>query len=407
MAKTILIIGGGIEAVAGIRAAREKGLRVVVLDKNTNAPGRAYADGFIEASVYDEDEAERETLRFIEKTSIDIDGVVAIAVDATVTVVRLASVLGLPGISQEAALLATNKLLMKQRFHERGLPIPWFSQVSNLNHLKSLMRNSSFPLVLKPVDSRGARGVIRLGDSVDLKWAYEYSLSFSRCGMVMVEEWVKGSQVSTESIIYDGQSVLCGTGDRNYDRLDELFPFVIEDGGGCPSYLSPEMDTEFDQVMFKASKAIGLQRGSIKGDLVVTQDGVTIIEMAARLSGGYFSTHTIPLVYGIDLVGSVIQIALGQRPDILDLQAVNVQQYQANRFLFLPEGVVKSIRNVEKVASYPWVKVLKLYIKEGQRVTKTVDHTQRAGMVLTVSDSRELAHRRAEQAIKEIEVVVE
>ena len=400
-----MIVGGGIEAVAGINVAREMGLRVVVLDKNPSAPGRAHADDFIQASVYDEDEAERETLKFAKKTPVD--GVMAIAVDAAVTVARLASVLGLPGISEETALLATNKLLMKQCFLEKGVPIPWFSPVSDLDHLKGIIRNFLFPLVLKPVDSRGSRGVLRLGDAVDLKWAYEYSLSFSKCGQVMVEEWIDGAQVSTESIIYDNESVLCGTGDRNYDRLDELFPFVVEDGGGCPSYLSPQMDPEFDKVIFQAARSIGLRRGSIKGDLVVGTNGVTIIEVAARLSGGYFCTHTIPLVYGVNLVGAVMQIALGERPDIESLREANVRQYQANRFLFLPEGIVSSVRNVEKVLAYPWVKQLELYIREGDPVAKATDHTRRAGTVLTVGDSGELAHRRAELAISEIEVVVE
>lgn len=404
--QTILIVGGGIESLTGIDVARELGLKVVVLDGNPSAPARYLADGFIHASVYDDEEAAQKSLKYACKSPIH--GVIAIACDATVTVSRIASVLQIPGQSMETAGLATNKLLMKRRFQEHGVPIPWFSEVKDIDHLKEISKNAKYPLVIKPVDSRGARGVIRLGKSVELEWAYSHALSFSTSKQVIVEQWIEGPQISTESVIWDGCSVLCGTGDRNYSRLNELFPFVVEDGGGCPSFLSPKLDLQFDAVMAQAAEAIGLRRGTIKGDLVVTENGeVIVIEVATRLSGGYFCTHTIPLVYGINLIGAAMQMAIGRTPDLKSLSTANVKQYQANRFLFLRDGIVKSIRNVDRVSIYPWVKLLEIYVKEGDRVSQATDHTKRAGTVLTVGDNRDIAHCRAQQAIDEIEVVLE
>ena len=127
MDRTILIVGGGIESLAGIDVARALGLKVVVLDGNLNAPARYLADSFIHASVYDDEEAARESLKYARK--LPIHGVVAIACDAAVTVARIASVLQIPGHSMETAVSATNKLLMKQRFQEHGVPIPWFFEI--------------------------------------------------------------------------------------------------------------------------------------------------------------------------------------------------------------------------------------------------------------------------------------
>src|SRR5579862_9737492 len=243
MTRTILIVGGGIEAVEGVRVAKEMGLRVVVLDRNPGAPARAGADAFVKADVYNGVEAAEAVRQF----AVDqpVDGVIALAVDAPLTVAHIAAALKIPGPSIETAELATDKLRMKECFQRTGIPIPWFSAVRDADHLREIFAASKRPLVMKPVDSRGSRGVLRIDKTVDLGWAYEHSHSFSPSGQVMVEEWLDGPQISTESVIYDGRSALCGTGDRNYDRLAETFPYVVEDGGGCPSHLSPDLDPEF------------------------------------------------------------------------------------------------------------------------------------------------------------------
>jgi biotin carboxylase len=403
--KTILIVGGGIEAVEGVRVAHALGLRVLVLDRNTKAPARALADGFVEADVYDPELAAVATAKFAR--SWPIDGVIALAVDAPLTVAHIAAAIGIPGPSLETAELASDKMRMKQRFAERGVPIPWFSAIDSVEHLRRTVASSPSSLVLKPVDSRGSRGVLRLDASVDLAWAFEHSRSFSRSRRVMVEEWIHGPQISTESVVFDGESVLCGTGDRNYGRLDEVSPFVVEDGGNCPSRYSPARDADFDRVMRDAAAAIGLERGTIKGDIVVGDRGVVVIEVAARLSGGYFSTHTIPVVYGRDLIGAAMQIALGLRPDVEELRAAQIRAYQANRFFFLPEGIVTAVNNVDRVAGYPWVKMLEVYVAPGVSTGKVSDHTRRGGTVMTMGESAQDAEERVERAIAEIQIVVQ
>jgi len=92
-----------------------------------------------------------------------------------------------------------------------------------------------FPLVLKPVDGRGARGVLRLTKDTDLAWAFAHATSQSRRGGVMVEEYLAGPQISTEGLLVDGEGTTCGFIDRNYEHLDTFAPYIVENGGEQPS----------------------------------------------------------------------------------------------------------------------------------------------------------------------------
>ena len=235
MRKSLLIVSAGVEAVAGIQLAKSMGLRVVVSDMNPDAPGSAVADDHLLASTYDV-QATVAAARAYHEQVRPLDGVMCIASDVPLTVASVAAALGLPGIPVESARLATDKLAMKQRFAADGVPIPWFSPVRSAAHLRELVAAQGLPLVIKPVDSRGSRGVLRLTPDVDLDWAYGVALGHSPTGRVMLERFLPGPQVSTESLVVDGVAYTPGFSDRNYEYLERYAPHIIEDGGQLPSH---------------------------------------------------------------------------------------------------------------------------------------------------------------------------
>ena len=126
MTKTLLIISGGIEAVDAVKRARDMGLHVVVSDIDANAPGFAYAHDRLIADVYGPEETACAAERY-HREQRKIDGVLCVAADAPVTAALVAERLGLPGISVASAKLACDKLAMKRRFKECGVPVPWFA----------------------------------------------------------------------------------------------------------------------------------------------------------------------------------------------------------------------------------------------------------------------------------------
>lgn len=400
--KTLWIVSGGIEAVPGIQHAKEMGLHVVVSDMNPNAPGFAVADDSVLANTYNVEETVEAALKYHQKVQ-PIDGVICMAADVPLTVASVASALGLAGISVETARLAVDKLAMKQCFAEANIPIPWFSPVESLEHLRYLVDTQGFPLILKPVDSRGARGVLKIGPKVDLNWAYQHALQYSSSGQIIVEEFLKGPQVSTESILVNGRAYTLGFSDRNYECLDTFVPYMIENGGQQPSELSLDAQRAIAQLAEQAGLSMGISTGIAKGDMVLTPTGPKVIEIAARLSGGWFSTDQVPLATGVDLIGAAIRLALGEEIPEQDL----IPRYQkgvAIRYFFPKPGRIVEIKNREQFKNTSWVHRLDFFVKPRDIIEPVTNHTQRAGFVITKGETRDQAVARALQVMETVKI---
>jgi biotin carboxylase len=398
--KTLLIVSGGIEAVPGIQLAKEMGLYVVVSDANPNAPGFEYADDSIIASTYDVNETVQKAKQYHE-TVRQFDGVMCIASDVPLTVAAVANELGLPGIPIASAELAMDKMAMKIKFHEDGVPIPQFIQIDNRDQLKEIIKDWGYPVVIKPVDSRGARGVLRLSKEVDLDWAWAHSKENSPTGRVMVEKYLEGPQVSTESMMIEGVCYTVGFSDRNYEFLEKYAPYIIENGGDLPSFLPKETQYEVKNVVEKAALSMGIKNGIVKGDIVVHDGKPYVIELAARLSGGYFCTHEIPMNTGVDLVGNAIKMAIGEKINPVDL-IPKVNNNICQRYIFPKLGIINKIYGIDKLENNSSIKYYNLHARAGQKIEAPTAHPSRAGMVITTGDSREDARFNTKTAIETI-----
>src|SRR6202140_2944760 len=402
MPKNLLVVGGGIEAVQGLERAKQMGLHLVVSDRDPEAPGFGVADDRLLASTYDI-LATVAAARKYHNGVRRFDGVMCIASDIPRTVAAVAADLGLPGISEESARLSSDKLDMKLKFRRDGVPVPWFSLVESAARLREIVRSRGFPLVIKPVDSRGARGVLRLTEAVDLNWAYEFSASQSPTGRVMVEEFLDGPQISTESIVLEGGAHTPGLADRNYEFLEKFAPHIIENGGDLPTQLSAEEQRSICDLIQRAAATMGVVDGVVKGDVVFHKGRPFIIELATRLSGGYFCTHEIPLSTGVDFVGCAIRLALGERVNAEELLP-RYQRFISQRYLFPAPGRVIGIAGAEGVAEQPGVVFCQVRLKVGDFVGPVNSHPARAGLVMATGESRKEAMQRTEAAIRSIEI---
>ncbi len=402
MRKTVLIVSGGAEAVPGIRRARELGLHVVVADHDPAAPGMALADDQLVISTYDARGMAEAAARFARAVR-RIDGVLSIAANVPLTVATVAERLGLPGPSIETARLASDKLAMKERFASAGVPIPWYQAVESATALAAIARQRGLPLVIKPVDSRGARGVLRLTPAVDLGWAFDHSRSASPTGRVMVEEYLPGPQYSTESVLLASGAWMPGLAERNYERLERFAPFIIEDGGQQPPDLSPVDRQALADLTEAAGRALGVTQGIVKGDLVITPDGPRVIEVAVRLSGGWFSTDQVPLATGVDLVGAAIKMAVGEPLDPATLVPQR-RQGVAIRYFFPRAGRVESIEDEGRFRNVPGINRIGFFVRAGDRIGTPTNHTQRAGFVIATGATCAEAVGRAESVARDIRI---
>lgn len=405
--RTLLIVSGGSEAVSGIQIARAMGLHVLVSDGDPAAPGLAAADERLLASTYDVAATVATARRYHQHTR-PIDGVISIASDVPLTVAAIAHELGLPGASPATARLSADKLAMKQRLAEHRVPIPEFAATKTAADLKAYAARNGYPLVVKPVDSRGARGVLLLtsADTCDLTWAHATAQGESPTGRVMVERYLSGPQLSSESLMVDGACHTIGMADRNYNDWRRFAPYIIEDGGELPTSLDARARTAVCEVVARAARALDLHSGVLKGDIVMHRGQPHVIEVAVRLSGGYLCTHEIPLSTGVDFVAQAIRLALGERPRAEDLQPTR-HTGVAQRWLFPAPGRVRRVAGVEAVAARPEVALCEVRVGVGDEVPPVFSHRSRAGVVIATGGTRAQAIAHAERAVADIAIETE
>lgn len=400
--KTLLIVSGGIEAADAARRAKEMGHHVVVSDLDPQAPGFAFADSCLIADVYGPTETAAAAERYSRKIR-KIDGVLCVAADAPVTAATVAQRLRIPGLPVHVAELACDKLAMKRAFRSAGVNVPWFQEVSTPQELQRIAIERGRDLVIKPVDSRGSRGVQRIAKVEDLSAAFLLARDHSPSERVMVEQYLEGPQVSTESVVIGGRCFTPGFSDRNYEYLEKYAPFFIENGGDLPSHLAPGIQDKVKDLVARAASAMGVTDGTVKGDIVVHKGEPYVIELAARLSGGFFCTREIPLNTGVDFIGAAIKVALGETVNEDELTP-KFQHAVIQRYAFPKAGKVMAISGEDAARAIPGIAEVVVTARLGDVIPPAGDKRPSAAMVLASGETRELALKAANDALALIQV---
>lgn len=381
------------------------GLHTVVVDGNPDSPGFQLADDFGVVSTRDIEALKKFADDYLQRGG-HIDGVSVMGSDIPQFVAQLAAHLQLPHIPLEAARLSTDKLAMKECFQAKGVPIPWFQAIQTVEELSAIIETRGYPLILKPVDRSGARGVFQLHPNCDYKALFQQSQQESSSGQLMVEEYLAGPQISTESIMHQGRAHTPGFADRNYEHLERFAPHIIENGGWEPSRVSAEQRAAVEALVQQAALALGVTDGVVKGDIVYTEEGPKIIEMATRLSGGDFSESLVPLGSGINYVETALQIALGQTPQ-LDLLRPKFATAVANRYFFPAAGKLLSIEGIEEVRQQDFVKKLEIWYAVGDTVPDVSSHAHRFGVFIVVADDLDRLEERVRWVYETVQIEIE
>ncbi len=387
MKKTVMIIGGGLLQVPAIQAAKKMGHQVIVTDYNPGAMGMKYADIPIVMSTRDIEGSVRVAKSQNEITPIN--AVLTVGTDASMTVAAVANALNLPGIKFDDAEAATNKLKMRMRFKAHNVPCPNFLPVWSLSDAKKAAQILGFPLVMKPSDNMGARGVMRIDNKAQIPDAFRFAKSASPSGELIIEEFMTGPELSIDAVVHNGDITFTGVADRNI----EYPPFFVETGHTMPSQMSREVQEEALEVMRAGIRVLGITIGCAKGDIKITKDGPMIGELAARLSGGFMSAYTYPLSSGVDLMKAAIEVALGQEPG--NLEPI-IHRVSIERAILTRQGIVRRITGLDEAHRVPGIAEIFINVKPGDKIVPPKTNLDKAGHIIAVGDSLE----EAEAAVK-------
>lgn len=400
--KTVLFVGAGRHQRRAILRAQELGVRVVAVDRNAEAAGIAAADAAEVVDFRDVDGVIDVARRHA------VDGALTVSADRAVPIVAAAAEeLGLPGIGTGVAHLMTHKIAMRRRLAEVGVPQPRFAAARDLASARAAAETVGFPAVLKPADSGGQRGIFRLDSIDDLDAHLHAALVESAGGEVVLERFHDGLELNGLVVARGGEAEVLTLSDR-------LRPPGVGFGVGWihvyPTTIFGDVLAEAERVAAHATRALGLRDGIAFPQLLVTDEGVLVIEVAARIPGGQMADLARHAV-GVDLVETALRFALGEPvPD--ELARPQVQQPLAIRFLTstpgpLPPGRVVSIGSLDPVLEATGVVQADTYLQVGETIRPVRVDGDRRGYVIAVADTNVEALQRAEAAARLLEVTVE
>lgn len=394
MSRTLLVLGAGPAQIGLLEAARGAGLRVVAADGSAAAVGLSLADEAAHVSVEDED-----AVRALAE-ELQPDGIVAPGTDFPVLVAaRVAAALGLAHpLSPEVAEAAVSKRRQRELFAAAGVPQPESRTCRTLAEAEDAAAAFGFPCVVKPPDRQGQRGLSYVREAEELAGAFETALEASRGGDVLVEELVRGPELTVNAFSVDGRFHALTVTDR---VVAEPPAFGVALAHVWPSEHATDAIV---RAAHAAAEAVGVRNGPTYTQVLAGPDGPRVVELAARLGGGH-DAELCEAALGVDLNRLALAAALG---DSVDGEALRRQRGPGGacvRFLVPPVGTLEVVDGLEDAAATEGVRWVRIYREPGYELGELRTGADRAGAVLAVGDTREQACERAGEALARVRLL--
>ncbi len=392
--RKILIIAAGDWQVPVIQKAQSMGLKVVATDRNPEAPGLKIAD-FPEAVDIIDFEGTLEVAR-----KHKVNGVITEQTDLAVpTAAYVAEKMGLPGVSYEAAMSATNKWLMREKCKKAGIPMPEYRKAANLDEAANAAVDIGFPVIVKPVDNQGSRGVRRVENHKDLKECYNLARSYSRENSVLIEEFLVGIESTVEGFVNDGKVYVLAISDKKHLPP----PHCVAVSLTYPPAFPEHVISEIERWNIETVKALGITMGITHAEFMLTDKGPYLIEIASRGGGTRISTHIILAVSGIDVIEGLIHQCLGERFEVGN----RVSNAAILEFFILPPGRVKSINGIGEARRLEGIIEIDFQVAPGDMIGVIDADRLRPGFLIATAKTRHEVLMIAEKVKSIVKVEME
>lgn len=369
--KKLAIIGASYLQEPLIQKAKSMGIETHVFAWAANDVGEKSADYFYPISIIEKEQITQKC------REIGIDGICTIASDlAVITVNYVANQLHLNANSMECTRLSTNKHLMREAFEKNGDPSPRSILVEDVMDLSGV--TLQYPVIVKPLDRSGSRGITKLESAEGLREAIENAKEQGFEKKALVEEFAIGQEYSVEFISWKGK--------HHFLAVTEKFttgaPHFIETGHVEPARLSDEMCEQVKRVVSHALDSLQITMGASHSEIKIDQDGnIRLIEIGGRMGGDYIGSHLVEWSTGVDFLENVICVALGQD---INIESKHKSYAAAVRFVFGKDDL-EALNIIQR--EHP--EYLKIVDVSDDIEGNVADSSDRHGMYLMVAENRE------------------
>lgn len=380
--KKLLLLGGSMQQVVAIEKAKELGYYTVLCDFLPDNPGQYASDKFYLVSTTDK-EAVLEAAK-----KENIDGVVAYASDpAAPTAAYVAEKLALPGNPYESVEILCNKDKFRKFLKENGFCTPKAKGYADILEAQEDVESDLYtlPVIVKPVDSSGSKGVRVAYKKNELASAIEFAFSYSRSSRIIIEEFIEKKHkylIGGDIFVLNGEVVLWGL--LNCHRDTEVNPLVPV-GKSYPVELEKADVDVVKQTLKSIADKLQIKNCAMNVELVVDRNNrVFPVDVGPR-SGGNMIPDLLGDIFGVDVVEMTIKSAMGEAVSI-DIK--DSGKYFATHNLHTNKtGILKEIVFSDQVEKYITKKCI--YVNSGAQVEYFDNSSKALGIVFLKFDEKE------------------
>lgn len=374
--KAILIFGVGPLQKSIIKLCKSKGLFTVGIDPAENAICKDLVDAFEIVGGQDF----FKTLEVAKK--YNVSGIITAATDKPlVMMARIAEILNLPFVSVDTAEWSTDKLMMKMKFQEYKIPCAKGFTFNNTEALP--IPDFEYPVIVKPRDNSGSRGVIYCNNNLELNAAVKEALQYTHKGNVLVEEYIEGKEYSVESIHNNGKTHVI----QITEKITTEFPYNVELGHIQPADLTENFQNVINSVIEDIAIALKLDNCGSHTELKINSNGVKIIETSPRLGGDFISSTLVPLSTGIIMEDILINISVGNKL-AHNCFTPKFSKCSGIVYFVLPEGKITHVSDMEKIKHIEGLYSYNFDLRVGSVVNKITSSLDRYGYAIFQTKSR-------------------
>lgn len=361
MKKKVMLLGGNYYQMTATKAAKELGCHVISVDYLPENPAHKYADEYYNVSTTD-----KEAVLALAK-QLKIDGIVSYASDVSApTAAYVAEKLGLPTNPYDSVMLMTHKDMTRPFMEQNHFNVPKGKGFTSKEEAYSFFKTITKPVMIKPVDASGSKGVSKIYEDAEFEQAYEEAMKYSLSKHIIVEEFIQrdGYQIAGDGFMVNGKLVFAGLMNEHFDRLcNPLVPI----GESYPSVLDEELKEKARLEIERFLTLLGMKNGAVNLDFIINQMGeVYIIEIGPR-NGGNLITDAIKYASNVDLAKYTIMNAVGM--DCSDLKMEPIHTYTSSYVVHaLEDGVYEDVWISDEIKDD--IVRFDMFIEKGEQVYK-------------------------------------
>lgn len=368
--KRLLILGGSRVSCEIVKKAQELGIYTMVTDwyPLERSPAKQIADKYFMTSTSDIPEM----VQLIKDE--EVDGVITGFTDSVLPYyAEMCKEAGLPHYgTKEQFKTLTDKSVYKRLCREFDVPVVDEYHISEEDLHTQKIQVIKYPVLVKPADGSGARGVYICNNPDELRVNYKQSLNYSQSKDILVERYIDGEEVTVFYLLDDGEIYLTGMGNRHVKHnQDGIIPLPV--AYTFPSiYLKHYME-ETDSKVKEMFRSLGMKNGMVFMQCLV-KDGKSIVyDIGYRLTGT-LEYKLIDAVSGYDPLEMLIRFALTGKMSGQNLtEQINPiwEKYACNVSFLMNPGTIKEIKGLDKIREIPGIVDVTLAREEGETLPES------------------------------------